>query len=157
MTEPLSTDRAELPLRLRGNITQLLGLSEDSASLSAEVNLEIAQGLAREVHLQVPLQVTVNQVLGASVADWESKPASNSGDKFGELTVMFLEPIEQSARFVITGECRLPRDGQSAIPLVKLLNAERISGGAAVVHAGPGRSRRDGLPSQLRRLPRHDA
>src|SRR5215469_12444782 len=37
--------RAEQALRLRGTLTQLLGLGEDSASVSAEVNLEIAQGL----------------------------------------------------------------------------------------------------------------
>jgi hypothetical protein len=122
--------RAELPLRLRGSLTQLLGLAEDSASLSAEVNLEIAQGLAREVKLQVPPQITVNQVLGAGVADWESKS--------GELTVTFLEPVDQSARFVITGETRLPRDGNIEIPLLKLLNAERISGGAAVEVLGAG-------------------
>ena len=126
--------RAELPLRLRGNLTQILGLGEDSASLSAEVTLEIAQGLAREAKLQVPPQITINQVLGASVADWESKP----GEKSGELTVTFLEPVDQSARFVITGETRLPRDGQIAIPLLKLLNAERISGGAAVEILGAG-------------------
>ena len=126
--------RAELPLRLRGNLTQLFGLNEDSASLSAEVTLEIAQGLAREVKLQIPPQVTVNQVLGASVADWESKP----GEKGGELTVTFLEPVDQSARFVITGEAHLPRDGQIEIPLLKLLNAERMSGGAAVEVLGAG-------------------
>lgn len=122
--------RAELPLRLRGSLTQLLGLGEDSASLSAEVNLEIAQGLAREVKLEVPPQIAVNQVLGASVADWESKS--------GELTVTFLEPVDQSARFVITGETRLPRDGNIEIPLLRLLNAERISGGAAVEVLGAG-------------------
>jgi hypothetical protein len=122
--------RAELPLRLRGNLTQLLALGEDSATLSAEVNLEISQGLAREVKLQIPPQITVNQVLGASVADWESKA--------GELTVTFLEPVDQSARFVITGETRLPRDGSIEIPLLKLLNAERISGGTAVEVLGAG-------------------
>ena len=126
--------RAELPLRLRGNLTQLLGLGEDSASLSAEVNLEIAQGLAREVKLQIPPQITINQVLGASVADWESKP----GEKSGELTVTFLEPVDQSTRFVITGEARLPREGQIGIPLLKLLNAERISGGSAIEILGAG-------------------
>jgi hypothetical protein len=122
--------RGELPLRLRGNLTQILGLAEDSASLSAEVALEIAQGLAREVKLQVPPQITINQVLGASVADWESKS--------GELTVTFLEPVDQAARFVITAETRLPRDGQIVIPLLKLLYAERITGGAAVEVLGAG-------------------
>lgn len=130
--------RAELPLRLRGNLTQILGLGEDSASLSAEVTLEITQGLAREVKLQVPPQITINQVLGASVADWESHASDRSGEKFGELTVTFLEPVDQSARFVITGETRLPRDGQIEIPLLKVLNAERLSGGAAIEVLGAG-------------------
>lgn len=122
--------RGELPLRLRGNLTQLLGLGEDSASLSAEVNLEIAQGLARQVKLQVPPEITINQILGASVADWESKS--------GDLTVSFLEPVEQSTRFVITGEARLPRQSQIEIPLLKLLHAERISGGSAIEILGAG-------------------
>ena len=126
--------RGELPLRLRGNLTQLLGLGEDSASLSAEVNLEIAQGLARQVKLEVPPEITINQVLGASVADWEYKP----GEKRGDLTVSFLEPIDQSTRFVITGEARLPREGQIEIPLLKLLDLERISGGAAIEILGAG-------------------
>ena len=122
--------RGELPLRLRGNLTQLLGLGEDSASLSAEVNLEIAQGLARQVKLEVPREITINQILGASVADWESKS--------GDLTVSFLEPVEKSTRFVITGEARLPRQGQIEIPLLKLLHAERISGGSAIEILGAG-------------------
>ena len=42
-TEP--DHRGEQNLRLRGNLMQFLGLGEDSASLAAEVNLEIAQGL----------------------------------------------------------------------------------------------------------------
>lgn len=130
--------RAELPLRLRGNLTQLIGLNEDSASLSAEVTLEIAQGLAREVRVHVPPQITVNQVLGAGVADWETKPPDKADDAGTELTVTFLDPVEQSTRFVITGEAKVPRDGQIEIPLLKLPNAERISGGAAVEVLGAG-------------------
>jgi hypothetical protein len=126
--------RGELTLRLRGSLTQILGLGEDSASLTAEVTLEIAQGLAREAKIEVPPQITINQVLGAGVADWEC----HAGEKSSELTVTFLEPIDQSTRFVITGETRLPRDGQIPIPLLKLLNAERISGGAAVEVLGAG-------------------
>src|SRR5262249_48776043 len=128
----------ELTPRLPGKLTPVLGPGEDSASLTAEVTLEIAQGLAREVKIQVPQQITINQVLGAGVADWESHASQTSGQKSGELTVTFLEPVDQSARFVITGETRLPRDGQIAIPLLKLLNAERISGGAAAEVLGAG-------------------
>ena len=120
----------ELPLRLRGSLTQLTSLAEDSTSIYAEANLEIVQGAAREVRLQLPEKVTINQVLGAMVADWEMKN--------GELAVTFLEPVEHSARFVINGETRLPRDGIIDIPLLRLLNAERDEGGVAVEVLGAG-------------------
>ena len=116
--------RATLPLRMRGSLTQLVGLGEESSSINTEVSLEITQGAARSASIQVPEQVTVNQVLGAMVADWEVKS--------GELTVTFLEPVEQSTRFVVTGETRSPREGQIGIPLLRLLNVERETGGVAV-------------------------
>lgn len=122
--------RATQPLRLRGSLTELLGLGEDATSINAEVNLEITQGAAREAKVQIPDKVTVNQVLGAMVADWEVKG--------GELSVTFLEPVEQTARFVITGETRSPREGEIGIPLLRLLNAERETGGVAVEVLGAG-------------------
>jgi hypothetical protein len=122
--------RMEQPLRLRGSLTQWLGLGEDSTAVSAEVSLEVVQGAAREARIHVPPQVTINQVQGATVADWEMKS--------GELAVTFLEPVEQSARFVIIGEVRLPRDGQIDVPLLRLLDAERETGGVAVDVLGAG-------------------
>jgi hypothetical protein len=122
--------RATQPLRLRGSLTELLGLGEDSTSINAEVNLEIVQGAAREAKVQIPDKATVNQVLGAMVADWEVKG--------GELSVTFLGPVEQAARFVITGETRSLREGDIAIPLLRLLNAERETGGVAVEVLGAG-------------------
>jgi hypothetical protein len=122
--------RMEQPLRLRGSLTQWLGLGEDSTAVTAEVALEVVQGAAREARIQVPPQITVNQVQGASVADWEMKS--------GELAVIFLEPVEQSARFVINGEVRLPRDGEVDIPILRLLNTERDTGGIAVDVLGAG-------------------
>jgi len=64
------------------------------------------------------------------VADWEVKA--------NELSVTFLEPIEQNARFVVTGETRSPREGQIDIPLLRLLNTERENGGVAVEVLGAG-------------------
>jgi hypothetical protein len=119
-----------LPLRLRGSLTQLIGLGEDSAGISAEVNLEVTQGAAPQVTIQVPAGVTINQVQGATVADWEQQS--------GELAVTFLEPVEQSARFIITGEWRSPRDGTIEIPLLRLPNTERETGGVAVEVLGAG-------------------
>jgi hypothetical protein len=120
----------ELPLRLRGSLTQLTSLAEDSTSIYAEANFEVIQGAARQVRIQLPEKITVNQVLGADVADWEMKN--------GELAVTFLEPAEHSVRFVINGEARLPRDGIVDIPLLRLLNTERDTGGVAVEILGAG-------------------
>jgi hypothetical protein len=120
----------ELPLRMRGSLTQLTSLGEDATTVYAEASLEIVQGAAREVRIQLPEKVTINQVSGAMIADWEMKN--------GELTVTFLEPIEHNARFVINGEARLPRDGIIDIPLLRLLNTERDSGGVAVEILGAG-------------------
>jgi hypothetical protein len=122
--------RSGLPLRFRGSLTELLGLGEDSTSVYAEANLEVLQGAAREVRIQLPEKVTVNQVQGATVADWEMKP--------GELTVSFLEPAQQATAFTLAGEARLPRDGTIEIPLLRLLDAERETGGVAVEVLGAG-------------------
>jgi len=120
----------ELPLRLRGSLTQLTSLAEDSTSVYAEAALEVVQGAARDVRIQLPEKVTINQVSGALVADWEMKN--------GELVVTLLEPVEHSARFVINGEARLPRDGIIDVPLLRLLNTERDTGGVAVEILGAG-------------------
>jgi hypothetical protein len=122
--------RATQPLRMRGSLTQLLGLGEDSTSINTEVNLEVTQGAARFARIQIPDKVTINQVLGAMVADWEVKA--------NELSVTFLEPVEQTARFVVTGETRSSREGQIEIPLLRLLNVERETGGVAVEVLGAG-------------------
>ncbi len=126
----LDDHRLTQALRMRGSLTQLLGLGEDATSIYAEVSLEIIQGAAREARIQLPEKVTINQVSGAMVADWEVKA--------GELAVTFLEPVEQTARFVITGETRMPREGQIDVPLLRLLNTERETGGVAVEVLGAG-------------------
>jgi hypothetical protein len=122
--------RANLPLRLRGSITQLVGLGEDATQINAEVQVEVMQGLANEVRVQLPEQLTVNQVSGAMVADWD---VSNN-----ELKVLFIEPVEKTARFTLNGELRMPRAGKLDIPLIRLPSAERETGGVAVEVLGAG-------------------
>jgi len=119
-----------LPLRQRGSLMQLTSLGEDATSLYAEVNLEVIQGAAKEAKIQLPPDITINQVSGGTVADWEIKA--------GELTVTFLEPVERSARFVITGETKTARDGHIEVALLRLLNTERDTGGIAVEVLGAG-------------------
>ena len=122
--------RATEALRLRGSVTELAGLGEDTTTITAEVSVEVLQGAAREVRMALPDKVTINQVAGAMVADWEMKE--------GQLAVTFLEPVEQNAKFIVSGEARSPRDGQIEIPLVRLLNTERDTGGVAVEVLGAG-------------------
>ena len=126
----LEDHHLEQPLRMRGSLVQLLGLGEDLTSIYAEVNLEIIQGAAREVRIQLPDKANINQVSGAMIADWEMNN--------GELKVTFLEPVEQSARFTITGETHTAREGQIQVPMLRLLNTERESGGVAVEVLGAG-------------------
>lgn len=127
----LDDHRDTQPLRMRGSLNELLGLGDDSTSVYAEVNLEILQGAAKEVRLHVPANITINQVSGALVADWQTSKA-------GELSVSFIEPAEQQARFVITGETHVPREGNIEVPILRLLNSERESGGVAVEVEGAG-------------------
>jgi len=122
--------RTTQPLRMRGALTELVSLGEDSTSVYAECDLEVVQGAAAEVRIRLPENVTVNQVLGATVADWEMKN--------GELAVKFLEPVEQGARFVLNGETHLARDGKLEIPLLRILNTEKDSGGVAAEVLGAG-------------------
>ncbi len=129
-----------LPLRLHGKLTQFVGLGEDSTSLSASATLEVVQGIAKEARVRVPDNVTINQVQGAAVADWEVKS--------GELLVTFIEPVEQSTSFVITGEATVPRDGQVEIPLLRLVGVERETGGLGVDVLGAGEIKEDSVKTQ---------
>lgn len=122
--------RASQPLRLRGGVTELVGLGEDSTQINAEVQFEVLQGSAQDIQVQLPDQFTVNQVSGAMVADWDTNGR--------ELKVTFIEPVQTKARFIIAGEMRLPRAGKLEIPLVRLPAAERETGGVAVEVLGAG-------------------
>ena len=122
--------RSLQPLRLRGAVSQLVGLGEDSTQISAEIQIDVLQGMAQEVRLQLPDGFIVNQVSGATVTDWETKQR--------ELTVVFIEPVQQSARFTLSGELRLPRSGKLEVPLIRLPAAERETGGIAVEVLGAG-------------------
>lgn len=122
--------RLTQPLRLRGAITQLVGLGEDATQVSAEVQLEVLQGMAQDVHVQLPEQFTINQVSGAMVSDWEVVNR--------DLQVSFIEPVQNTVRFTLNGELRIPREGQLNVPLIRLPAVERETGGVAVEVLGAG-------------------
>ena len=122
--------RAALPLRARARITELVALGEETSQITASVRLEVAQGLARDVVLSMPATVSINQVSGATVADWKHDA--------GTLTVSFLEPVTASTSLVVAAETRAPREGAIAVPLIRVPAAERESGGVAVDVIGAG-------------------
>ena len=137
-SEPLSfiwrksvqENKVAMPLRQRGSLTQIVSLGEDGTSIFAEISLEVTQGAATQMKIQVPPNITINQVQGALISDWEVKS--------GELAVSFLEPVERSAQFVVTGETILPREGTVDVPLLRLIDVERESGGLAIDVLGAG-------------------
>jgi hypothetical protein len=139
--------RSTLPLRQRGSLTEMVSLGEDSTAMTAEVTLEILRGSAQEARIQVGENMNINQVSGTTVSDWEVKGS--------ELTVKFLEPIEQSTRFVVSCETHLPRDGEIAIPVFHLQNTERETGGVAVEVLGAGEIK-DAKPQGLEEADAND-
>jgi hypothetical protein len=122
--------RATQPLRWRGSVTQIAALGEDASPVTATVRVEITQGLASSIDVAIPDGLTVNQVSGALVAEWDVRP--------GTLRIGFLEPVPAQTSFAISGEARVPRDGAIAIPLVRLPAAERETGGVGVDVLGAG-------------------
>ena len=122
--------RSTLPLRTRARVTQLVALGEESSQITASVRIEVVQGLARDVVLSTPEGVTVNQVTGATVAEWSHAS--------GVLTVSFLEPLTTSTSLVVSAETRAPRDGVVGIPIIRMPAAERETGGVAVDVVGAG-------------------
>ena len=77
--------------------------------MTAAVRVEVLQGLAREITLALPAGLVVNQVNGATVADWEAGG--------GMLRVRLLEPAATEVSFVVQGEMRAPREGPVDVPL----------------------------------------
>jgi hypothetical protein len=122
---------AARPLRWRGSVTELAQLGEDAAQLSAQVGVEVVEGAAERVSLRLPPGFVMGQISGPLVADWDLR-----GDT--ALTVSLLEPLERSTTFTITGEVRSAREGKLSVPLVRLADAERETGGVAVEVLGAG-------------------
>ena len=122
--------RLNQPLRLRGVITQLIGLGEDATQVSAEVLLDVLSGVAQDVHVELPEQFTINHVSGAMVADWDVKNR--------DLQVSFIEPVQNNVRFTLSGELRIPRAGKFDVPLIRLPGVEREAGGVGVEVLGAG-------------------
>jgi hypothetical protein len=126
----LDDRRAEQTLRTRARVTTIVGLGEDVSQVTAAVRVEVLQGLAREIALLLPAGLAVNQVNGATVADWDVNAST--------LRVRLLDPIASETEVVVQGEARMPREGAMTVPLVRMPSAERETGGIAVDVVGAG-------------------
>lgn len=123
-----------LPLRWRGNLTELVSLAEDSAQVSAEVSADVLQGAMPSVRIGLPATFVVNEVRGPAVADWEVAS--------GHLNITFLELVEGKVAVTLTGETPTQREGVVVVPILRLPDAERESGGIAVEVQGSGQIER---------------
>ena len=122
--------RAEQPLRFRARVASVVGLGEEVSSITSSVRAEVQQGLARDISLAIPAGMVINQVNGATVADWE---VAN-----GTLRVRLLDPVATEVSFVVVGESRLAADGEITVPMIRIPGAERETGGVAVSVLGAG-------------------
>jgi hypothetical protein len=126
-----TAERAGQPLRWKGAVTSLVGLGEDTSPITAAVAVDVTQGAAPFVEVNLPDGVVVNQVSGPMIADWEMRGGAL-------LRINFLEPVPGQTSFSISAETRLPRDGNVGVPLIRLTSAERESGAVAVEVLGAG-------------------
>src|SRR5262249_42120895 len=97
------------PLRMRGRTGQGLGLAEDVATITAEINADVVQGQTDSLKINIPSGVTVNAVSGPLVGDWQVQHEI--------LEISLLEPVERTVSVTITAEARPAREGQVPIPL----------------------------------------
>ena len=122
--------RDQQPLRFRATVTSVVGLGEEISSIVTTIRADVQQGVAREITLAVPAGVVINQVVGATVADWETTN--------GQLRVRFIDPVIDAVSFEVQAESRLPAQGDVAIPLLRIPAAEREGGGVALSVLGAG-------------------
>ena len=144
--------RADLPLRVRARLTQVVALGEESSQVTTTVHVDVQQGLAREVVLSLPADFTVNQVDGPTVADWDAADgllrvkllepvAADSGERGAQRSPGDRGPAGGEVTLVVYAEARLAREGTIAIPLVRMPSAEREGGGVAIEVVGAGEIR----------------
>jgi hypothetical protein len=124
------TTRGALPLKLRATVQQVVGLGEETAQITARVSADIVQGLASALVLNLPAGLTINQVQGAHVADWEVQG--------NQLRITLLEQVDARVTVLVTGEFRPSPAGRVDVPLLQVVDAERETGGVAVEVLGAG-------------------
>ncbi len=122
--------RAGQTLKIRGGVTHLVGLGEELTQVTASVRVDVVSGLMSDVVIAIPGTLQVSRVMGPAVADWEASP--------GVLRVKMLDPVSGTTSFSVVGEVRGAAQGTVEVPLVRLRDADRESGGVAVEVLGAG-------------------
>lgn len=115
---------ANEPLRLRARLDAVAGLRETLLQVATTVDVEVLQGVARDLALAVPAGVTVTGVSGPLVDDWRVDGAW--------LRVTLLEPVAGSTACVVRFESRLPAGADVAVPMLRLPAADRETGRVSV-------------------------
>lgn len=119
-----SDPRTSEPLRLRGRLETTTGLRDTLLQVATSVEVEVLQGVAREVALDVPDGVTVTAVSGPLVDEWRVDGAV--------LRVALLEAVASSTTCVIRAESHVPPGAVVTVPLLRLPTAERETGRVSV-------------------------
>ena len=109
---------------------QVVGLGEEIAQVTARVTADVVQGTAAVLTVALPAGLAVNQVQGALVADWEVQATT--------LRITLVEPTSRTISVIVTGEFRPPAAGRVDVPLLRVPDAERETGGLAVEVLGAG-------------------
>jgi hypothetical protein len=107
-----------------------VGYGEEGCQVSASVRVDVVQGMAQDLTLALPQGLVLNEVNGATVADWQVTDNT--------LHVRLLEPVSSETTFIVEGEMRTPRDGKMLVPIIRMPTAEREGGGIAVDVVGAG-------------------
>jgi hypothetical protein len=124
------TDRAALPPVVRSGLQHVVSLGEEVGHVTALVTATIVRGRTDTLSVAVPFGLTITQVQGADVADWELQSSV--------LAISLLQAIERETNVLVTAEFRPPASGSVSVPLLRLSGAERETGMVAVEIVGAG-------------------
>lgn len=116
--------RANEPLRLRTRLDAVAGLRDTLLQVVTTIDVEVLQGVTRDVTLAVPAGVTVTGVSGPLVDDWRLDQ--------GTLRISLLEPVSSTTTCVVRSESRLPASPDVAVSMLRAPAADRETGRISV-------------------------
>lgn len=118
--------RSTLPLRVGTRLDTTVAVRDALMQIVTGVTLEVRQGTARDVIVDVPPGVTVTNVGGPAVDDWRIEGAG--------VRVVFIDPVTATTAFAVQADAPAP-GGAVSVPLLRVRDAERETG-AIVIDVG---------------------